>query len=261
MANSAPIITLLTDFGLRDHFVAAMKGVMLSVNPDIKFVDISNLVPPQDIFTGAFTLSKAWSYFPPGTIHLAIIDPGVGAARKALVVSAGAHYFVAPDNGILTYVFDEHPSFEAYEITADHYYRKPVSATFHGRDVFAPIAAWISRGIPLHQLGVELRDPFRLQLPALQRVKDTLIQGQILAVDQFGNLITNLKPSDVPRPFKILAGHREITSVRKTYSEGAPGEVFVVPGSTGYLEIAVKDGSASSVLNIKTGSPIGAIFL
>ena len=140
-ANSAPIITLLTDFGLRDHFVAAMKGVMLSVNPEIQLVDISNLVPPQDIFTGAFTLSKSWSYFPPGTIHLAIVDPGVGARRKALAVQANAHYFVAPDNGILTYVFDEYPSFEAYEITAEHYYRKPVSQTFHGRDIFAPVAA------------------------------------------------------------------------------------------------------------------------
>ncbi len=261
MANSAPVVTFLTDFGLRDHFVAAMKGVMLSINPDLRLVDISNLVPPQDIFTGAFTLGKAWEYFPAGTIHLAIVDPGVGAARKGLVVSANAHYFVAPDNGILTYIFEAYPSFEAFEITADHYYRKPVSSTFHGRDIFAPIAAWISRGIPLAQIGVELRDPYRLQLPALQRVKDTLIQGQILAVDQFGNLITNLMPMDVPRPFKILAGQREITSLRKTYQEGAPGEVFVVPGSTGYLEIAVKDGSAASMLKIKTGSPIGVIFI
>ena len=260
-ANSAPIITLLTDFGLRDHFVAAMKGVMLSVNPEIQLVDISNLVPPQDIFTGAFTLSKSWSYFPPGTIHLAIVDPGVGARRKALAVQANAHYFVAPDNGILTYVFDEYPSFEAYEITAEHYYRKPVSQTFHGRDIFAPIAAWISRGIPLQQVGVELRDPFRLELPAIQKVKDALIQGQILAVDQFGNPITNVTPKDVPRPFKILAGKREVTSVYKTYAEGKPGEVFVVTGSTGYLEIAVKDGSAAAALEIKTGSPVGIIFV
>ena len=261
MANSVPIITFTTDFGLRDHFVAAMKGVILSVNPDAKLVDISNLVPPQDIFTGAFTLSKAWSYFPYGTVHLAIVDPGVGAARKGLAVDAGGHFFVSPNNGILTYVFEEHPGFEAYEITAEHYYRRPVSSAFHGRDIYAPIAAWISKGVPLHQIGDRLQDPLRLQLPAIQRVKDTLIQGQILAVNRFGNLITNLKPADVPRTYKILAGQREITSIRRTYQEGAPGEVFVVPGSTGYLEIAVKDGSAASVINIKAGSPVGVIFM
>ena len=261
MANSIPIITFTTDFGLSDHVVAAIKGVILSVNPDAKLVDISNLIPPQDIFTGAFTLGKAWSYFPYGTVHLAIVDPGIGTARKGLAVDAGGHLFVSPDNGILTYVFEENPGFEAYEITAEHYYRRPVSSAFHGRDIYAPIAAWISKGVPLHQIGDRLQDPLRLQLPAIQRVKDTLIQGQILAVNRFGNLITNLKPTDVPCAYKILAGQREITSIRRTYQEGAPGEVFVVPGSTGYLEIAVKDGSAASVINIKAGSPVGVIFM
>jgi S-adenosylmethionine hydrolase len=261
MTNSAPIITLLTDFGLRDDFVAAIKGILLTVNPNVKLVDISNLVPPQDIFTAAFTLGKAWSYFPYGTVHLAIVDSGVGAACKGLAVDAGGHFFVSPDNGILTYVFEEHSGFEAYEITAEHYYRRPVSSNCHGRDIYAPIAAWISKGVPLHQIGNELRDPFRLQLPAVQKVKDTLMQGQILAVDRFGNLITNLKPTDVPRAYKILAGHREITSIHKTYQEGAPGEIFVVPGTTGYLEIAVKDGSAASVFKIKAGSPIGVVLI
>jgi S-adenosylmethionine hydrolase len=254
------IITLLTDFGLRDHFVGTVKGVMLSLNPDVRLVDISHQVPPQDIFTGAFTLSQAYSFFPPGTIHFAVVDPGVGTERKALAVSAGGYYFVAPDNGILTYVMEAHEDFTAYEVTADHYFRKPVSATFHGRDIFAPIAAWISRRIELHQLGPLLKDPVRLKIPALKRVRDALIQGSILAVDQFGNLTTNLKPVDVPRAFKILAGQKEITSLRKTYGEGMLGEVFVVPGSTGYLEIAVKGGSAAATLNLKAGSPIGVIF-
>jgi|WetSurSiteA1Bulk_404760.scaffolds.fasta_scaffold07576_2 S-adenosyl-L-methionine hydrolase (adenosine-forming) len=261
MSNPAPIITFTTDFGLRDYFVAAMKGVMLSVNPDAKLIDISNLIPPHDIFTGAFMLGRAWSYFPYGTVHLAIVDPGVGAARKGLVVDAGGHFFLSPDNGILTYVFEENPGFEAYEITAEHYYRKPVSPTFHGRDIYAPIAAWISKGVPPRQVGTELRDPFRLQLPAIQKMKDSLFQGQILAVERFGNLITNLKPADVPKAYKILAGHREITSIHDTYQEGSPGEVFIVPGATGFLEIAVKDGSAASVLKIQAGSPIGIILL
>ena len=255
-----PVITLLTDFGLRDHFVAAMKGVLLDINPQVTLVDISHLVPPQDVFTGAFILNQSCFCFPAGSVHLAVVDPGVGTARKALAVSAGGHFFVAPDNGLLTHVLNGQ-EYTAYEITADHYFRKPVSATFHGRDVFAPIAGWITRGIPLHQLGIVLPDPVRLKIPAPKHVQDALIEASILAVDHFGNLITNLAPADLPRAFKVLAGRREITSLRHTYAQGEPGEAFLVPGSTGYLEIAVKNESASSVLNLKAGSPFGVLLL
>jgi S-adenosylmethionine hydrolase len=260
MANSSPVVTLLTDFGLQDHFVAAMKGVMLSVNPDLRFVDISNLIPPQDVFTGAFTLRQACFCFPPGTIHLAVVDPGVGTARKAIAVSSKGHFFVAPDNGLLTYVIESREDCAVYEITAEHYFLKPVSSTFHGRDIFAPITAWISRGIPLHQLGPVVQDPVRLKIPSITKVRDTLIQGAILSVDRFGNLITNLKPEDVPGFVKILAGQREITGIYEAYGQGKTGEIFVVPGSTGFLEIAVKDGSAASLLNIKGGTPIGVVL-
>lgn len=257
-------MTLLTDFGLSDPFVAVMKGVILSLNPDITFVDITHMIPPQDIHSGAFTLGQAYSYFPSGTIHLAVVDPGVGTARKALAATGGGHIFVAPDNGILTYVQKSLENFSAFEITADHYFRKPVSSTFHGRDVFAPIAGYISRDIPLKQLGPELPNPVQLKIPVPAKVRDNLIQAAILAVDRFGNLITNLKPSDLPIPdpahprtMKILAGQKEITSFHRTYSEGRPGEIFIVPGSTGYLEIAARDGSAATLLNLKTGLPIG----
>ncbi len=256
-----PIITILSDFGLRDHFVAAAKGVILNLNPDVTLVDISHQIAPQDIFSGAFTLGQSYSYFPSGTVHLAVVDPGVGTARKVLAATAGGHFFVAPDNGILTYIMEAHEDFTAYEVTADHYFRKPVSTTFHGRDIFAPIAAWISRRIELHQLGPVLKSPVRLQIPALKRVRDALIQGTILSVDQFGNLITNLRPADVPVSCKIVAGQKEITGFRKTYAEGNPGEVIIVPGSTGYLEIAVKGGSAAATLNLKAGFPIGVILL
>ena len=257
MTNSG-LVTLLTDFGLRDHFVAAMKGVLLSLNPDLTLVDVSHLVPPQDVFGAAFTLGQAWPLFPQKTIHLAVVDPGVGTARKPMVAYAGGHFFVAPDNGILTFVMDNAGDFSAYEITAEHYFRKPVSSTFHGRDIFAPIAAWISRGIPLEQIGKRLQEPVRLKVPVARKVREGLIQGAVLAVDQFGNLITNVKPSDVPPKSRfILPGQREVTSFRKTYAEGAPGEVFVVPGSTGFMEITLKDGSASSLLDLKTGAPIG----
>jgi S-adenosyl-L-methionine hydrolase (adenosine-forming) len=267
MPDSARIVTLLTDFGLRDHFVAAMKGVMLSLNPNLTFVDITHEVPAQDIHSAAFTLGQAYTCFPPGTIHLAVVDPGVGSARKALAAEAGTQFFVAPDNGILNYVQKSEEDFAAYEITADHYFRKPVSSTFHGRDVFAPIAGWISRNIPLRQLGPALPKPVQLKIPIPVKMRDDLIQAAILAVDHFGNLITNLMPGDLPifdaahpRAVKMLAAQKEITAFHRTYSEGRQGEIFVVPGSTGYLEIVIKEGSAASVLNIKAGAPVGVIL-
>jgi len=267
MGTSTRIVTLLTDFGLRDHFVAAMKGVMLSVNPDLNLVDISHLVPPHDVHSGAFILAQAYHCFPAGTIHVVVVDPGVGTARKALAVMAGGHTFVAPDNGILTYVLDREESFTAHEITADHYFRKPVSSTFHGRDIFAPVAAWLTRECTLQQLGPPVRQPVRLKIPVVTRVRDALIQGAILAVDNFGNLITNLTPQDVPiyggdasRSCKIVAGQREITQFRRTFGEGASGELFVIPGSSGYLEIVMRDRPAAAELRLGPGAPIGVIL-
>ena len=261
------IITLLTDFGLQDNYVGSMKGVMLALNPDLQLVDITHMVPPHDISAGAFTLGQAAPCFPLGTIHLAVVDPGVGTARKAIIASAGGHYFVAPDNGLLSYVIDAADEFSAYEITADHYFRKPVSSTFHGRDVFAPAAAWLSKDIPLKQFGPRVEDPVRLKLPIPVKVREALLQAAILAVDQFGNLITNLKPQDVPayddhdtRACKVLAGKREISQFRRTFGEGKPGELFLVPGSSGYLEIVVREGSAASDLGLKSGSPIGVVI-
>jgi len=267
MANSTRWITLTTDFGLRDHFVAAMKGVMLSINPNLAFADISHLVPRHDVHSGAFILAQAYSYFPLGTIHLAVVDPGVGTARKALAVSAGGQFFVAPDNGLLTHVFNREDGFEVFEVTADHYYHQPVSTTFHGRDIFAPIAAWISRDVPIRQFGPELLQPQRLKVPVVTRVRDALVEGAVLAIDSFGNVITNLAPEEVPlftrvgaRPCKVMAGKREITAFHKTYSEGAPGEVFVIPGSSGYLEIVMRNQSAAAELQIGPGAPIGIIL-
>ena len=260
MSTSNPIVTLLTDFGLRDHFVAAMKGAMLGINPELRFTDISHLVPPQDVFSGAFTLGQACFYFPRGTIHLAVVDPGVGTERKPIAVSAGGHFFVAPDNGLLTYVLESQGDWAAYEVIAEDYFLKPLSATFHGRDIFAPVAAWLSRGISLQQLGPALPDPVRLKIPPLEKVRDAQIRGCVLAVDHFGNLITNLKPENLPSSGKILAGRREVAAIHKTYAEGKTGEVFIIPGSTGYLEIAVKEGSAASLLNLKSGDPITVIL-
>ncbi len=267
MGTSTRIVTLLTDFGLRDQYVAAMKGVMLGVNPDLKFVDISHLVPPQDIYTGAFILGQAYQYFPSGTIHVVVVDPGVGTARQALAVSAGTHYFVAPNNGLLSYVFSREDSFEAHHITADHYFHKPVSSTFHGRDIFAPVAGWISRDCGLSQLGPRVKQLVRLNIPTLTRVRDTLIQGAVLAVDNFGNLITNFTPVDVPAfcgphsaACKLIAGQREVSQFRGTFGEGAQGELFVITGSSGYLEIVMRGGSAAAELRLSPGAPVAIIL-
>ncbi len=267
MTRPARIVTLLTDFGLKDHYVAAMKGIMLSLNPEVSFIDISHGILPQDIQSGAFTLGQAYPWFPPGTVHLAVVDPGVGTERKAIVVSAAAQYFVAPDNGMLTYVFQREESWTAREVTAEHYLRKPVSPTFHGRDIFAPVAAWLTRDIPLHQFGPELANPVQLRIPQLTRVRDSLIQAAILAVDGFGNLVTNLKPEDLPaygipgaQRCRILAGQQEITRFGRTFADGGPGEVLVLPGSSGYLEIVVRNGSAASSLHLGAGAQIGVVL-
>ena len=254
-------VTLMTDFGLRDHFVAAMKGVMLNITPELTLTDITHEIPRGDIHSGAFTLGQCCFYFPSGTIHLAVVDPGVGSNRKALAVEAGGHLFVAHDNGLLTHVFEARGDFTAYEITAEQYFLKPVSATFHGRDIFAPVAAWISRGVPLSQLGPPLPEPIRLPFPKSQRYGDYRIQGSVLAVDHFGNLITNLKSSDLPRAFKIVAGERGIHTLRQTYADGAPGEIFVVAGSVGYLEIVMRDGSAAETLRLEVGASVVLISL
>ncbi len=267
MANSRRIVTLLTDFGLQDHFVASMKGVLLGLNPDLTLVDITHLVPPQDIRTGAFLLSQAYACFPSGTIHLIVVDPGVGTERRVLAATAGGHCFVAPDNGILSFVQKAEENFQAYEVTADHYYRKPVSNTFHGRDVFAPVAAWISRDIPMRQLGNKLDEPVLMKIPEPARVKEGLIQAAIMAVDRYGNLITNLTPGHLPEfdpartlPFRILAGKKEITTYHKNYGEAKQGEIFIIEGSTGYIEISMRGVSAAATLGLRTGNPIGIVL-
>jgi S-adenosylmethionine hydrolase len=261
------IVTLLSDFGLRDHYVSVMKGVMLGLNPDLTFIDISHQVPAQDIQSGAFILGQAYPWFPADTIHLAVVDPGVGTARKAIVVYAAAQFFVGPDNGLFTWILNREESFTVYEISADHFFRKPVSSTFHGRDVFAPVVGWISRNTPLQQLGPVMDNPVRLKLPALTRVRDALIQATVLAVDGFGNLVTNLRAEDLPvysapgtRSCKMLICQKEITAFHRTFGEGAPGELFVVPGSSEYLEIVMRNGSAAATLNAAPGALIGVVL-
>ena len=241
------VITLLTDFGTADYFVGAMKGVILSINPKAVIADITHEIPAQDIAAGAFTVLAAYEAFPAGTIHVAVVDPGVGSARRPIVVSAGEHIFVGPDNGIFTHIYDRQRSFQAFHITASKYFRQPTSTTFQGRDIFAPIAATLSTGVEPSSLGPRISDPIRLSLP----------EGPaIIHIDHFGNLITNITRDALPEGASLLVNGMSITAFRSFYGEQSGADPFGIWGSAGFLEIAVNGGSAAEVLDAKRGDGI-----
>ena len=245
-------ITLLTDFGTTDYFVGAMKGVILSINPQAVIADITHEIPAQDVAAGAFMLLAAYDTFPAGTIHVAVVDPGVGSERRSIIVSAGNHLFVGPDNGIFTYIYDRDPSFDAYHITATRYFRRPVSATFHGRDIFAPVAAALSNGVDPSSLGPRISDPVRLSIPA---------GPQIIHIDRFGNLITNITRDQFTEGSRLSVNGRVISAFRNFFGEnvGETDEPFAIWGSTGFLEIAINGGSAAEILRVKRGDQITPI--
>lgn len=257
------IITLTTDFGLNDHFVGAMKGVMLGVAPDAQIVDISHAVQAFDILDGALTVSQAYSYFPSGTVHVVLVDPGVGTARRPIIVSGDRHLFVAPDNGVLSLIYDREERISVRHVTAEHYFLQPRSNTFHGRDIFAPVAAALAKGVEADRFGDEITDYVRFAAPRPKPVDERTLRGIVLKVDRFGNLITNITPADMPKlfeptppPFKIVVGKGQATRVCANYSQGAPAEVFAILGSMGFLEIATNRGSAYQLLGVGKGSEV-----
>lgn len=262
-----PIITFTTDFGVSDHYVGAMKGVILNINPEARIVDISNAVQSCDVLDGALTIAHAYRYYPTGTIHLVIVDPGVGSTRRPLLVTADKHRFIAPDNGVLSLVYEQEERLSVRHITSEHYFLQPLSHTFHGRDLFAAVAGYMSKGLQAEKLGEEITDFVRFSAPKPKAIQPNLIKGVVLKVDRFGNLITNFTPENVPQlfqdqpgAFKILVGKQEITRMRSTYAEGTPGEVFGILGSMGYLEIATNRGSAARSLSADKGTDVGVLF-
>ncbi len=252
----AGIITLTTDFGLSDAYVAAMKGVILGINPGVTLVDICHTIEPQNIRQAAFVLSTAHSYFPPNTVHLVVVDPGVGTRRRAIVVKTPQYVFVAPDNGVLSYVAKD-KEYEAFAITKSGYWRTPVSPTFHGRDIFAPVAARLSLGMTPSDFGERLDSILVLSFVRPRVAQDGTLVGHVLHIDRFGNIITSIKASDLPdtrQLIKIEVNDRFVTRFVPTYGEGE-GLVALI-GSSGYLEIALRDGDASSHLNVKVGDEV-----
>ncbi|MGH9355734.1 MAG: SAM hydrolase/SAM-dependent halogenase family protein [Terriglobia bacterium] len=263
-----PVVTLTTDFGLSDPFAAVMKGVILSINPEAQVIDLSHQVSSYDLFDGATTLALAYPYFPTDTIHVVVVDPGVGSARRPILVSTRRHKFVAPDNGVLSLVYEREKELEVRCITAEHYFLKPVSNTFHGRDIFAPVAAWLSKGVQADKFGEVITNEVRFAMPKSKSLEGR-IQGVVIRVDKFGNLITNIGPAAAPALFgarppafrltvsKAAAGiQQEITELHISYSEGKASELFAIAGSSGYLEIAQNRASAAKTCEAGRGAEV-----
>ena len=262
-----PIITLTTDFGLNDHFVGTTKGVILSIEPEAEIVDICHSVQAFDVLDGALTISQAYSYFPSGTVHMVIVDPGVGTTRRPLLVTSERYHFVAPDNGVLSLIYQREQRLSARHVTAEHYFLQPVSNTFHARDVFSPVAAYLAKGVDPAKFGEEVSDFVRFSAPKPKPVSENTLRGVVLKVDRFGNLITNITPQDAPMlfaqeapAFKIVVGKREIAEIKDAYARGAPGEVFGILGSMGYLEIAANRGAAAQILGVGKGSDVSIVL-
>ncbi len=261
------MVTFTTDFGATDHVVGTMKGVIYTLNPDAKIVEICNSVHSYDVLDGALTIAQAYKYFPSNTLHLVIVDPGVGTSRRPLLAVTEKHVFLAPDNGVLSLVYDMEERLSVRHITADHYFLQPMSSTFHGRDLFAAVAGWLSKGVEVTKFGEEITDFVRFAPPKPKLLSDKLLKGVVLKVDKFGNLVTNFTPRDVPQlfqddppPFKILVGKHEVNRMRATYAQGAAGEIFGILGSMGYLEIATHRGAAARMLGADKGSDVGVLF-
>ena len=262
-----PCVTLITDFGTADHYAGTMKGVILNINPDVEIIDICHQIAPYDIFEAAYALLQSYRFFPPDTVHLVVVDPGVGTARRPILVSAGQYRFVAPDNGALSLLFTREENARVWHITADHYFLNPVSNTFHGRDIFAPVAGWLSRGLQEDKFGEQITDYVRFSSPRPKRVSENLLKGMILKVDSFGNLITNISPEDIPElfaenppPFRIIINNQEITRLNLAYSLGAPSELFAIVGSSGFIEICTNRGSAAKILSANRGAEVGVVI-
>ncbi len=261
------LITFTTDFGLSDHYAGTMKGVILNINPSAQIVDICNSVQSFDVLDGAITIAQAYRYFPTDTVHLVVVDPGVGSTRRPILVTTEKHMFIAPDNGVLSFVYEREERISVRHITADHYFLQPVSQTFHGRDIFSAVAGWLSKGVEVNKFGDEISDYARFAAPRPKPADDRLLKGIVIKVDKFGNLITNITPKDLPQlfssdppPFKVMIAKREITRMTNSYAEGTPGEVFVILNSMGFLEIASHRGSAAQIVGAGKGADVGVQF-
>ena len=258
---SNPLITLTTDYGTSDHLVGVLKGVILGIVPDATIVDINHHVMPFDILDGALTIGAAYSYFPPRTIHIVVVDPGVGTQRRPILVTAEQQSFVAPDNGVLSMVYEREPNIQVRHITATHYFQNPISNTFHGRDVFAPAGAWLAKTRQNEAFGDEITDFARFSIPRA-KPSGTAVKGVVLRVDAFGNLITNFTSEDLPAAaasdgkLKLQVGGKTVEQLHQCFAQGPQGQPVAILGSSGFLEIVVNKGNAARALGVNRGAEV-----
>jgi S-adenosyl-L-methionine hydrolase (adenosine-forming) len=258
------IITLTTDYGAKDSFSASVKGVILKINPQAQIIDISNEITPQDVWEAAYVLKSAYSHFPKGTIHLAVVDPGTGSGRRPIIAVTESYYFVGPDNGIFSLVYNDAERLRVHHITSTHYFLPNPGPTFHGRDIFAPVAGWIAKGIPSGNFGEEITDFARLNVPTL-KVTANGIEGRVIHIDRFGNIITDILYKDVQPllaggtdagPISITIAGREIKGLKKYYAEAIPGEPGAIFNGSGALEIFLFKQNARTALSVKRGEVV-----
>ena len=264
MADRRPLITLTTDFGDADYFVAAMKGAIYSIIPAVELVDISHQIPPYDIYSAAFTLMCCYKDFPRDTIHLVVVDPGVGSNRRPIAAMTDDYSFVGPDNGVFSYVYARGQVNRVVHFTASHYFRSPVSNTFQGRDVFAPIAAYLAKGIDWRMMGEEIDDAVRFNIPAPTVAADC-IRGQIIHVDRFGNIITNITTAELTEERlqtgpRVKIGAHPAARLLTHFAAAEDGELFAYVGSAGLLELAIPRKSAARALEVRRGMDVEVIF-
>ena len=252
------LITLTTDFGLADNYVGVIKGVILGIDPTATIVDISHDIAPQDVREAAYVVYTAYPYFPPDTIHVVVVDPGVGSRRRAIALQAAQASFVAPDNGVLSYVLAREGMRKAVSLTNSRYHRPTVSHTFHGRDIFAPVAAHLARGVPLTELGEPLTEIVTFSLPQPQVLPDGNVVGHVLHVDRFGNLILDVREGDriLGEGLALEVAGRRIQGLGRTFTDVPAGELVAYIGSSSHLEIALREGSAAQSLGKKRGDRI-----
>lgn len=259
------IITLTTDFGFSDPFVGIMKGVMLRINPSLQVVDITHQIEPYNILEAALILGLYYSYYPPGTIHVVVVDPGVGSQRRPILAWTKDYYFIAPDNGVLSRVYQDSGFQGVRELTERQYFLEELSSSFHGRDVFSPVAAWLTTGLEQPTLGEKVEDYVRLDIPQPKWVAENEIRGEIVYVDRFGNLTSNISEPMIRQKIasarerervQIWMGPMEIDGIKRFYAEGKPGELSATINSWGHLEVYMNLGNADQAMGGTKGQPI-----
>ena len=258
MAEKKNLISLTTDFGEADYFVPAVKGAIYSINPAVEIVDLTHSIPPHDIYAAAFVLLCCYRDFPKDTLHLVVVDPGVGSARRPIMVMTDDYKFIGPDNGVFSYIYQREPVNRIVHFTAEHYFRHPVSNTFHGRDVFGPCAGYVSKLVDWRMMGEEISDPVRFNTPTPVVVSEKEIRGTVIHVDRYGNLITNITAAELPEDraragIRVKVGKHEATRFLTHFAEASQNELFAYFGSTGFLELAMPRQSAARAVEGKRG--------